>query len=27
MRIKAENFFSLDLDAKGGASHLALQAP
>ena len=24
VRIKAENFFSLDLDAEGGASHLAL---
>src|SRR5512134_2184382 len=25
--IKAQNFFPLDLDAEGGASHLALQAP
>src|SRR5262249_13497203 len=26
-RIKAENFFPLDIDAKGGAPHFALQAP
>ena len=27
VRIKAENFFPLDLDAEGGAPHFALQAP
>ena len=27
VRIKAENFFPFDLDAEGGAPHLALQAP
>jgi hypothetical protein len=27
VRIKAENFFPFDLDAEGGASHVALQAP
>src|SRR5712691_8989529 len=27
VRIKTENFFPLDLDAKGGAAHFALQAP
>src|SRR5262249_14938461 len=27
VRIKAENFFPLDLDTEGGASHFALQAP
>jgi len=26
VRIKAENFFPLDLDAEGGAAHVALQA-
>src|SRR5436853_6269792 len=27
VRIKAENFFPFDLDAEGGAAHVALQAP
>jgi hypothetical protein len=27
VRIKAENFFPLDIDAKGGPPHFALQAP
>jgi len=27
VRIKAEHFFPFDLDAEGGASHVALQAP
>src|SRR5712691_4164007 len=27
VRIKADNFFPLDIDAEGGAPHFALQAP